>query len=289
MSGAASTGPVTGDLLAALALPCEGRVFDLDSRHWRGMPVHPVHPGFEVLTYRTPRGERNEGDLPLLAGTTDKFGFISELISGTAHTGTHMDARCHITRGDRSEWYGGHSADEHLGDFGALRDDASDLPALVVRGVLLDVCALRGADQLPAAYGVGAEDLELASKRQDVSIGPGDAILVRTGAMRAWPDMEQVDRSDGAGISLDGAEWLARHRPSALGADTGTFEVQPSGIEGRPQPVHVHLLAERGIPLLEWVYLEELAASRHHEFLFLCLPLRIRGATASMVRPVAVV
>lgn len=277
------------DVLTALTLPSEGRVIDLDSRHWRGMPVHPVHPGFEVVAYRTPRGERNQGDLPLLAGTKDNFGFISELISGTAHTGTHMDARCHITRGERSEWYGGTSADEYLGDFGPLRDDAAELPPLVVRGVLLDVCAARGFEQLPPAYPVGAEDLKLAAQRQGVTIRQGDAILIRTGAMRAWPDMEQVDKSDGAGVSLDGAEWLAPYEPSAVGTDTGAFEVQPSMIEGRPQPVHVFLLAERGIPLLEWVNLEELAAGGHHEFLFLCLPLRIQGATASMVRPVAVV
>ncbi len=276
-------------VLDALALPRQGIVVDLDSRHWRGMPVHPVHPRFEVLTYRSPRGQRNQRDLPLLAGNAEGYGFVSELISGTAHTGTHIDARCHVVRGERAEWYGGRSADEHLGDFGALSDDASELPPLVCRGVLLDVCAARGVEQLPAGYGVGSEDLELAASRQGVEVPARSAILVRTGTMRRWPDEEAVAASDGAGVSLDGARWLAEREPLALGADTGAFEVQPSGIEGRPQPVHVYLLAERGIPLLEWVSLEELAAGGHYEFLFVCLPLRIRGATASMVRPVAVI
>jgi kynurenine formamidase len=36
-------------------------------------------------------------------------------------------------------------------------------------------------------------------------------------------------------------------------------------------------------------YLEELAADGVHRFLLLCAPLKITGATASFVRPVAVV
>jgi hypothetical protein len=97
-------------VLGALALPREGRIFDLESGRWRGMPVHPVHPHFEVLTYRSPRGERNQRDLPFLAANSDGYGFISELISGSAHTGTHIDARSHAVRGERAEWYGGCSA-----------------------------------------------------------------------------------------------------------------------------------------------------------------------------------
>jgi kynurenine formamidase len=175
------------------------------------------------------------------------------------------------------------------GTAAALRDDAAELAPVICKGILLDVCGAQGVEQLPAGYGIGARELEEVARRQGVDVAPGCVILVRTGAMRAWPDMDAVGVSDGAGISLDGARWLAERRPFALGNDTGAFEVQPSGIEGRPQPVHVFLLADHGIPLLEWVYLEELAAGAHYEFLFICLPLKIRGATASMVRPVAVV
>jgi kynurenine formamidase len=48
-------------------------------------------------------------------------------------------------------------------------------------------------------------------------------------------------------------------------------------------------LVERGIFILEMVNCEELARDRVYEFCFMCLPLSIRGATGSMVRPVAVV
>ena len=50
-------------------------------------------------------------------------------------------------------------------------------------------------------------------------------------------------------------------------------------------PVHVHLLVESGIHIIECLNLEELAAARVAEFLFVALPLKIRGATGSPVRP----
>ncbi len=48
------------------------------------------------------------------------------------------------------------------------------------------------------------------------------------------------------------------------------------------------LLVEHGIHILENVYLEQLAADRVREFLFVCLPLKFVGATGSPVRPIAV-
>ena len=53
-------------------------------------------------------------------------------------------------------------------------------------------------------------------------------------------------------------------------------------------PVHVHLLVEKGIHIIECLNLEELARAGVHEFLFIAAPLKIRGATASPIRPIAV-
>ena len=54
-------------------------------------------------------------------------------------------------------------------------------------------------------------------------------------------------------------------------------------------PVHVHLLVESGIHIIECFNLEELSAAGVREFPFVAIPLKIRGATASPIRPVAVV
>lgn len=69
-----------------------------------------------------------------------------------------------------------------------------------------------------------------------------------------------------------------------MGSDTVALEKTPSA----NLPVHVILLARNGIHIIEVMYLEELAADRVYEFLFMVSPLKIRGGTASPVRPVAV-
>jgi kynurenine formamidase len=84
---------------------------------------------------------------------------------------------------------------------------------------------------------------------------------------------------------------MADREVIAVGSDTETFEVQPApdpGVPSNPQPVHTLLLIDRGIYIMEGLDLEDLAAEGIREFLFVALPLKIRGATGSMVDPVAV-
>ena len=52
-------------------------------------------------------------------------------------------------------------------------------------------------------------------------------------------------------------------------------------------PVHVHLLVECGIHIVEMLNLEELAKDRVYEFTFIAAPLKIRGGTGSPIRPLA--
>jgi kynurenine formamidase len=114
-------------------------------------------------------------------------------------------------------------------------------------------------------------------------------ILTRTGQMQFWPDMEAMAVATNSGISMDSSEWLKERDPLAVGADNVAFECAPSGVEGSSQPVHVHLIHELGIPIMDWVNCEELAADGVYEFTFICLPLGVIGATGSMVTPVAIV
>ena len=71
--------------------------------------------------------------------------------------------------------------------------------------------------------------------------------------------------------------------------DTGGSKAEAARRLANPQPVHTLLLIEHGVYLLESLDLEGLAAAGVHEFLFVALPLAIRGATGSMIDPVAIV
>lgn len=267
-----------------------GKVFDLSSGWWPGMPVATAHPPFQISTYRTPSGMRSQQAFAFAPGTNAvNYAFISEVVSTTTHAGTHLDALCHVTCGENDTWHGGYSANEYLGDSGALRDDASQLPPVIARGVLLDVARALGKPKLPAAFPVGPAELRQACQAQRLDLRGGDVVLIRTGMMGAWPDPVLMTQAEQPGLSLEGARWLQEHTPAIVGADNTSVEVAPSGYDGDPQPVHRFLLRDHGILLLEWVYLEDLAAAGVSEFLFIAVPLPITGATGSLVRPLAVV
>lgn len=282
---------VTPDsVLAALQLPKKGKIYDLDAGRARDMSRHYATPPFEILTYRTPRGIDVQRDLPFLDPSVNDvhLGFVDEFIMGTVHVGAHIDALCHITRGERNEWFGGFSADEYAGDYGVLRCDVTKIPPIVARGVMIDVAAARGVEVLPESYPIEVEDLEAAIRQQGTEIQKGDVILIRTGQMRGWPHTGRSG-DDEAGIKLESAVWLTEREPLALCSDSSAFEVSPSVVAGNPQPVHIHVIAEKGIYILEWLYMERLSIERVYEFLFVCLPLKIEGATGSWVRPIAII
>ncbi|MDQ3809569.1 MAG: cyclase family protein [Chloroflexota bacterium] len=292
----AEIGPIRdlppGQVLRAMQLVKQGKVIDLAAPRFRGMPLFPGHPTFEVHAFRTPRGLRVGGDKPWGPHNDIGLGYMSEVVSGSMHSGAHIDALAHMTIGPDARWYGGSTADQHLGDFGPIRGDGSKLPPLLTRGVFLDVPTYRGVDALPKGEPIGADELQAVARAQGVTVQHWDVVLIRTGLLRYWPDPVQVAEHRGAGPDLSAARWLVEQGAVATGSDTETYEVQPAperGVPSNPQPVHTHLLIENGIYIMESIYLEHLARERAYEFLFIALPTKIVGTTGSMIDPVAVV
>jgi kynurenine formamidase len=275
--------------LDALALVRRGQVYDLDCGRWHGMPVWEEHAPMQVLSYRTARGIAVQGDQDWLGENTVNFGWNSELVSGSMHTGTHIDALSHVTCGADHHWFGGATTDASLGDFGPMAHDASTMPPIVTRGVLLDVAGAKGGDPLPAADAITRADIERTCAAQGTELRAGDVVLVRTGYLAVWPDRDGMARHGGAGITLDAAVHIADAGAVAIGADNESLEQEPATTAGSPLPVHVELLVERGVFILELVLLEKLARDEVYEFAFVCLPLKVRGATGSMARPIAIV
>jgi kynurenine formamidase len=279
-------------IVKAAAMVREGRVISLAAARFPGMPLFPGHPPFQVLNYRTPRGIRVTGARPWGPVNDAGLGYMAEYLMATSHSGAHIDALAHMTVGDDMHWYDGSRADEHLTDFGPDRLDASTMPPFFTRGVLLDAPAHRGVDCLPAGAPIDAAEMAAMCAAQGVEVRPWDVVVIRTGYMGLWPDAERMAAHKTPGPDLSAAEWLLERGVVATGTDTETYEVQPApdpGPTGNPQPVHTRLLIENGIYLMESLDLEELARQRVYEFLFVALPLKIRGATASMVDPVAIV
>ncbi|MEE9298711.1 MAG: cyclase family protein [Acidimicrobiia bacterium] len=279
-------------IVEAARLVEEGRWYSLATSRFPGMPLFPGHPPFQVLNYRTPPGIHAEGAQPWGPPNDAGLGYMAEYVMATSHSGAHVDALGHMTVGPDNHWYGGGNTAEHLTDHGPTVGDAEKLPPFFTRGVLLDPPTYRGLDALPAGEPVGADELQAIANAQGVEVRPWDVVLIRTGYLKYWPDVEAMAAHKTAGPELSAAEWLLERGVVATGTDTETYEVQPApdrGTPANPQPVHTRLLIENGIYLMEGIYLEELARDRVYEFLFVALPLKIRGATGSMVDPLAVI
>ena len=137
--------------------------------------------------------------------------------------------------------------------------------------------------------GFGADELEEWFSTRTAPAQ--DSIVVfRTGWMKFWDDSKRYLGTDVGlpGVKLSGAQWLSERGVRAVGADTVNFEHKPEWTVPA-MSVHVHMLVEKGIPIMESLDLEQLAADEVHDFFFASSPLRIGGGTGAPIRPLAFV
>ena len=80
------------DLLAVLQIPRRGQLYSLALPRFTGMPIFGSHPPFQVSMYRTPAGLRGDGVHPWGDGNEVNLQYMAEVVSGTAHSGAHVDA-----------------------------------------------------------------------------------------------------------------------------------------------------------------------------------------------------
>jgi kynurenine formamidase len=246
------------------------KVYDLAQPYFVGMPHHPSHPPFLFSLVK------QHGEYVGPTGTSS----ASDALAMGSHVGTHIDALCHFSCGGKL--YGGEEAALAQSYGGGLRKFSIDTIAPILRrGVLLDIA---GPAPLARDFEITPDHLDRAVRRQGVEIRAGDVVLLRTGWATYFEDPAKfIAQVHGPGPGIAGARWLSARGIYAAGSDTVAFEKVPDP----SMPVHVHLLVESGIHIIECLNLEELAAAKVWEFLFVALPLKIRGATASPIRPVA--
>lgn len=264
--------PELVDLLSQMVR--HGKVFELGHMLEPGIPHHPLHPPFMFSLGRM------HGDM----GDQGPYSSANEIFCTGGHTGTHLDALGHISCDGRI--FGDEDVasvqDKHRG-LSTHGIDATE--PILMRGVLLDVARARQRDMLDHAYTVTPDDLESALQLAQVKLKPGDAVLIRTGWAQNWATPRKFTSRDRGtpGVGLDGARWLVEQGMALTGSDTMSYEVMPSTL-----PVHRYLLVEQGVQIMECLNLEELSETGCYEFLFACLPLRIRGGTGSPIRPIAI-
>ena len=265
-----------------LALVSSGQVFSL------ALPIRedlPLPSG--MAGYRTQTAFRH-GELNHIAPASAE----AEIVTMSTHVGTHIDALCHIGEHDAvtgrvlvSDGCGGTrpvAGDEPIGAETGLGIDAA--PPIVTRGVMLDVPAALGVSSLQPGHAVSVPEVRAALDLADCDIGPGDAVLVRTGSYQRWLARDESYCSAVSGLGLDAAELLAGRGMAVIGADNLTVEALPP----MDHSVHRLNLVRLGIMHIENLFLEELSANKLYRFLFIASPLPLENATGSWLNPLAI-
>lgn len=161
---------------------------------------------------------------------------------------------------------------------------------LFSRGVLIDMPAHFGLESLPTGTAITVKNLEDWESKNKVQVGSGDILLLRTGRWAPQPAGAGQQMAI-AGLHASVARWLKSRDVAAIGSDA-ISDVMPSGIAQLATPLHELLLVGLGMPIMDNLNLEELAAVAAQQnrvtFLFTAAPLRVTGGTGSPLNPLAV-
>ena len=162
---------------------------------------------------------------------------------------------------------------------------------IMTRGIIVDLPRLKNVPYLEPGTPVYASDLEAWEKYAGIKIGSGDALFLRTGrwARRSEKGPWNVAAS-AAGFHASVMPWL-RQRDVALLGNDGVNDVQPSGVDGSPRPIHQLAIVALGLPLVDVMDLEAAAETaarlKRWEFLLTAAAVPVLGGTGFPLNPIA--
>jgi kynurenine formamidase len=203
------------------------------------------------------------------------LGWALEMLSLTSHSGTHMDAPYHY-----------HPTMDQ--DKRALTIDEIPLEWCYNDGVVLDFRHKSDGERITVG------DVKNELERIDYQIKPLDIVLIQTGADEAWGTKDYLQK--GAGMDRESTLFLTEQGVKVVGIDSWSWDRPLSFIAqefqntGDPRVIwEAHFAGiERG-----YCHMEKMAnlsaIGKSSGFTVCCFPIKIRGASAGWVRPVAIV
>jgi kynurenine formamidase len=227
------------------------------------------------------------GDTPNEEPTCNKD-FIGVDYHGKAVS--HIDAMTHIAF--QGILFGGKKSSEVVNSTGSAWSTIDKLGVVATRGVLLDAARFAELEWIEPGTAIHAEEVLAYEKKFGFELGQGDCVLLRSGHFARRRKLGVWDPSDfSAGFHVDVMQLFKDRKISVIGAD-GDSDVRPSPVEGVGSPIHVLALPALGIPLLDNLDLEGVAAHcsslKRWTFNIVIAPLNIPRGTGSPVNPIAI-
>ena len=226
-------------------------------------------------------------------GTPDGFCTSDDIVTMGLQAATHWDALSHVSYG--GQLYNGFPASSITPEAGATRCGIARVTTLASRGVLLDVARALGRERLETGYGITPDDLDAAvALAGDVTVEPGDVVLVRTGNMQLYKARDRQTYTGGhqPGLTMTTAAWFRERDVGAAATDTVAFEVYPGEHDDLVFPLHLLHLRDMGMTQGQNFDLEALSADCAGDGVYQVLleasPLPFTGAVGSPVNPVAI-
>lgn len=238
-------------------------VIDLSQEIYQGMPLFGIHQPTFIMTNQT-----HEENMEATGSKT--LGFYARNILMSEHAGTHSDAVIEYKPG------------------GATMEN---MPIEYYFGdaICVDLRHIRYPDYIEI------KDLEAALRKDNLDVRKGDIFIMYTGHYdRTHPslhsDNDSVDvlnygglDSIHSGLSYEAAKWLAEKGVVNIGVDSPAVDLTPDDLD-----YSCHLVCgEYDITNTENLCnLDKVVGKR---FIYLGLPLPIRGGTGSPIRAIGLV
>ncbi|MBI2186707.1 MAG: cyclase family protein [Acidobacteria bacterium] len=284
-------------IVKALRIPKTGRTYELGHIYEPDMPQYGNRP-FYLITHMAPAPVKEGAGFAQQEYFTGYIGQMGTQYDGFGHQGRVV----RMADGTlRNVYYNGFTQEDltgrNRGQGGLEALGVENVKPIITRGILIDIAAYKAIATLDSRYEVTMADVRGALAKQGIkedSIEPGDAILFNYGWAVNWTNPQKyndarffVGENQGSpGIGVEVSRWAVAKKASMVGADSCCVTIQPPV---RPELGNVHHeLLFGGVGMLENMDLRELARDRVYEFLYVNLVERIKGATGSPVRPIAI-
>jgi len=291
-----TTNFITPEMIVdAARLVKTGRPYSLAIPLDRYGPVHPARAGGVVHQFSWTGSDAVIGGA-LTSSIRGGFQGSDDYIFMPLQGSTQWDALCHYSFDDCI--YNGFWVANTESFAGARRLSISEQKdRLNGRGVLLDVAGHLGVTRLEPGFAITSDHLDACAKAQGVRVGTGDIVLVRTGHLAWWYELEVQNRHQfwaaSPGLSIDTADWIHQHEIAALAADNGAVEVEPfEDPDAIYYPLHARLIRDLGLTIGEVWWLDDLAeacrAEKRWEFFLCAAPLNVSNGAGTPLNPIAI-